>query len=604
MPYLARQPMKKACPWEPAGRDAMIRPSCGSATMASRPARGPGCDIAARLMNPTTDHDTGLRSISGNVIDPLARRIVPGTLTIAEGRIVAIARDPSPHATWLLPGFVDAHVHVESSLLPPSEFARLAVAHGTVGCVSDPHEIANVLGVAGVDYMLDDASRSPLRFLFGAPSCVPATPYDHAGAVLDAPTVAGLLDRPAIGYLSEVMNYPGVVAGDPDMLAKIAAARVRGKPVDGHAPRLRGPMLAAYAAAGISTDHECGDRGEALEKIGLGMKILIREGSAARNFEALAGLLESHPGSCMLCSDDKHPDQLLTGHIDDLVRRALARGTGLFDVLGAASVNPVRHYGLDIGLLQPGDSADFIEVDDLATLSIRRVFIGGRVAAEGGATTWPRISAATPNVFHARPVAPATLTIPAAATDEGRPVRVIEALDGQLVTGCGWAPARVVDGRLVARPAEDLLTIAVVDRYDDRRRPSVALVRNFGLRQGAIASSVAHDSHNIVAVGATDADLARAINLVIGSRGGLAAVGPTRDLLLPLPIAGLMSDRDGAEVAARYIELDRMAKALGSTLSAPFMTLAFMALLVIPSLKLGPAGLFDVDRFGFVPLFD
>jgi len=553
------------------------------------------------MNRPATDTPDFWR-ISGNVVDPVVRRIRPATLTIASGRIAGISWDSIEHDTWLLPGFVDAHVHVESSLLPPCEFARMAVAHGTVATVSDPHEIANVLGVPGVEFMLDDARRSPFHFCFGAPSCVPATPFDHAGATLDAARVATLLDRRDVGHLSEVMNYPGVVAGDAEVLAKLAAARARGKPIDGHAPGLSGPALAAYVAAGISTDHECVTIAEALEKLRLGMRILIREGSAARNFDTLAPLIDSHSDRCMLCSDDLHPDLLATGHIDRLVRRALARGSDLFNVLQAASVNPVRHYGLDVGLLQLGDSADFIEVEDLVSLRIRRVFIGGTVAAADGSSTWPRLTSATPNRFAARPKTAAEFVIPATAADAGRPLRVIEARDGQLVTGRVIAPARVVAGGLAADPGTDTLTIAVVDRYDDRP-PAVAFVRNFGLREGAIASSVAHDSHNLVAVGTSDEAVARAVNLVIESRGGLAAVGPDSHRLLPLPIAGLMSDRPGTEVAAAYAELDQFAKALGSRLAAPFMTLAFMSLLVIPSLKLGPTGLFDVERFMSVGLF-
>jgi adenine deaminase len=538
--------------------------------------------------------------ISGNLVDPVARRIRPATLTLANGRIAAIAWDTIEHPTWLLPGFVDAHVHVESSLLPPREFARMAVAHGTVATVSDPHEIANVLGVPGVEAMLDDACGSPLKFLFGAPSCVPATGFDHAGAVIDAAGVAALLDRPDIGYLSEMMNYPGVIAGDPDVLAKIAAAVARGKPVDGHAPQLTGEPLRRYVAAGITTDHECVSLAEAREKVELGMQILIREGSAARNFDALAGLLDSRPDRCMLCSDDKHPDMLAVGHIDQLVRRALARGTSLFDVLQAATVNPVRHYGLPVGLLQPGDPADFIEVDDLETLPVRRVFLDGRLAAADGATLWEHRPSATPNRFDAHPKAADDFAIrlPQAA---GRSVRVIEALDGQLVTGSLTLPARMAQGCVVADPEADVLLIAMVDRYDDRP-PVVALVRNFGLRDGAIASSVSHDSHSVVAVGTSPAALARAVNLVIEARGGLAAVGPAGTRVLPLPIAGLMSDLPGPDVAARYAEIDRFAKDLGSPLSAPFMTLSFMALLVIPALKIGPPGLFDVGRFAPVGL--
>jgi adenine deaminase len=551
--------------------------------------------------------------ISGNLVDPVARTIRPATLTIADGRIASItalpaadgptADGPAAQATWILPGFVDAHVHVESSLLPPAEFARLAVAHGTVATVSDPHEIANVLGIPGVVYMLDDARRSPFKFHFGAPSCVPATAFDHAGATIDAAGVAALLDRPDIGYLSEMMNYPGVIAGDAEVLAKIAAAKARGKPVDGHAPQLRGRDAAAYAAAGISTDHECVELDEAVGKIAVGMKILIREGSAARNFDALASLIDSHPDRCMLCSDDKHPDQLLLGHIDQLVRRALARGSDLFDVLQASTVNPVRHYGLDVGLLQVGDPADFIEVDDLENLRIRRVFVDGVLAAADGVSTWPRLESATPNRFDVRPKQSADFAIRVSPTAAGRLARVIEVRDGQLVTGAIRHPVKVVEERVQACLADDILTIAVVDRYDDRP-PAVALVKNFGLEAGAIASSVSHDSHNIVAVGTNDDDLARAINLVIEARGGLSVVGPGGEAILPLPIAGLMSDRPGQEVAAAYADLDRRAKALGSRLQAPYMALSFLALLVIPSLKLGPTGLFDVERFAPVGLFD
>jgi adenine deaminase len=478
----------------------------------------------------------------------------------------------------------------------------MAVVHGTVATVSDPHEIANVLGIPGVDFMLDDAHGVPFKFHFGAPSCVPATAFDHAGATIDATGVAALLDRPEIGYLSEMMNYPGVVAGDPEVLAKIAASRQRGKPVDGHAPRLRGPALAAYVAAGISTDHECVDRDEALEKIGLGMHVLIREGSAARNFDALCSLIDEHPDRCMLCSDDKHPDQLLTGHIDALVRRALARGSDLFDVLRVATVNPVRHYGLPVGLLQPGDPADFIEVDDLHGLRVRRTIIDGRQVSADGMPLWPQRKADTPNRFTTRPKTADDFTIRATAADHGRMVHVIGALDGQLVTESLRRPASVHEGRLRSDPAADVLTIAVVDRYDDRP-PALGLVANFGLGTSAIASSVAHDSHNIVAVGGSESAIARAVNLLIDCRGGLAAVGQGREAVLPLPIAGLMSDRPGIEVAAGYAAVTRLAREFGSRLDSPFMTLAFMSLLVIPALKLAPMGPFDVERFAPVDLF-
>lgn len=541
--------------------------------------------------------------ISANLVDPLARRIRPATITVEGGRIADVHFDEAEHPTWILPGFVDSHLHVESSLLPPSELARMAIVHGTVAAVSDPHEIANVLGVPGIEYMLSDARGIPFKLHFGAPSCVPATPFDHAGATIGPEDVAALLDHPDIGYLAEMMNYPGVVAGDPGPHAKIAAARARKKPVDGHAPRLRGADLRAYVESGISTDHEIIELDEAMEKIAAGMFVIVREGSAAKNFDALCPLIDSRPDRCMFCSDDKHPDDLLLGHINLLVRRALARGSDLFDVLRVASVNPVKHYGLPVGLLQPGDPADFLEVDDLSTLRIRRVYVDGVLAAEDGVARWPHRPPAAPNRFSAHAKRPEDFRVPVTAAQAGKRVRVIEAIDGQLVTGCALLAPRVESDLLMASPAEDVLKLALVDRYEDRP-PAVAMVKGFGLARGAIASSVSHDSHHLVAVGATDAELARAVDLVVAARGGLSAVGLEHEEILPLPIAGLMSDRPGAEVAARYSTLDRYAKQLGSRLSAPFMTLSFMALLVIPALKLSPNGLFDVERFRRVGLFE
>ncbi|HEX4129032.1 MAG TPA: adenine deaminase [Pirellulales bacterium] len=536
--------------------------------------------------------------VSGNIVDVHRRRVFPGTVVLRSGRIVEVVEEAGPYSTYLAPGFVDAHVHVESSMLPPAEFARLAVVHGTVATVSDPHEIANVAGIDGVDYMLASARQAPLKICFGAPSCVPATSFDRAGAHLGPEEVAALLARPEIGYLSEMMNYPGVIAGDAEVMAKLAAARRAGKPIDGHAPGVRGEALRHYVAAGITTDHECVALDEAREKAALGMKILIREGSAAKNFEALWPLLRESPEQCMLCSDDKHPNDLVEGHIDALVRRAVALGVDVFDAWRAASVNPVEHYRLDIGLLRPGDPADMIEVDDLETVRVLRTWIGGRLVARAGESLVPRVPTAAINRFATKPKRPADFAIPA----QGEHVRVIEALDGQLVTRSLVLPATVRDGFVVSDTSADVLKMAVVDRYHDAA-PAVALVKNFGLRRGAIASSVSHDSHNIVAVGASDEELARAVNLVIEVRGGISVAGPNVEAVLPLPIAGLMSDGEAGHVAREYARLDRLAKELGSPLTAPFMTLSFMALLVIPALKLGPQGLFDVEAFRPAPLF-
>lgn len=534
-----------------------------------------------------------VQSISGQVVDLFKREIFAGTVEWSVGRITAIRRDAKVRDKRLImPGLVDAHIHIESSLLPPSEFARLAVIHGTVATVSDPHEIANVLGEAGVRYMLADARRSPLKFNFGAPSCVPATTFETAGARLDAKAVARLLARKDVRYLAEVMNFPGVLGGDPELMAMIAAARREGKQVDGHAPGLRGAQAKAYADAGITTDHECFTLGEAEDKIAAGMKILIREGSAARNFEALAPLLKTHPERCMFCCDDLHPDLLVKRHLDEHVRRALATGADKFDVLRAASVNPVEHYGLKVGLLREGDAADFIVVDGWKKFRVGRTYVDGALLASGGRTRLRRLPPKPANKFKARPVKAADFAMKA----NGAAVNVIEAFNGQLVTKHLALPAAEIG---VGR---DVLKIAVVNRYAPRAPVAVGYVRGFGLKAGALASSVAHDSHNIVAVGVDDASLAAAVNLVIAGRGGLGVAGPRVRAALPLPIAGLMSAVDGRTAARVYTRLDRAAKKLGSKLDAPFMTLSFMALLVIPDLKLSDRGLFSAAKWGFVPV--
>jgi adenine deaminase len=555
--------------------------------------------------------------LSGNIVDLHARRIYPGTVEWAGGRITRLRPEPGRrYAHYIAPGLVDAHIHIESSLLPPAEFARWAVVHGTVATVSDPHEIANVLGGAGVDFMVRDGRRTPFKFNFGAPSCVPATGFETAGAALGARAVARLLARPEIRYLSEVMNFPGVLAGDPSLRAMIAAAKKLGKPVDGHAPGLRGRKAARYAAAGITTDHECFTRPEALDKLRAGMKILIREGSAARNFAALAPLLKSHPDRCLFCCDDLHPDLLMLRHLDEHVRRALRGGADRFDVLRCASVHPVEHYHLDVGQLRVGDPADFIVFEGWKNFRVRRTYLRGALVARDGRSRLPRQPSRQPNKFKARPrrvedfAVPwrgADLLRPAGAGAKGRSktaplLNVIAAIDGQLVTRHVRLRARVVAGALVADPRRDLLKIAVVNRYAPRAPVAVGFIRGFGLRAGALASSVAHDSHNIVAVGVDDAALCAAVNLVIRHRGGLSVVGRGRPAVLPLPIAGLMSGADGRTVARRYTALDARAKALGSRLGAPFMTLSFMALLVIPDLKLSDRGLFSGAQWGFTPL--
>jgi len=534
-------------------------------------------------------------NISGNVVDIKAKRIYTGTVHVERGRISRIDETgpETSGAPYLLPGFIDAHVHVESSMVVPSEFARMAVVHGTVATVSDPHEIGNVLGVAGVEYMIANGKQVPFKFYFGVPSCVPATVFETAGATIGVDDVHALLKKEDVRYLAEMMNWPGVLYKDADVIAKIALAQRYEKVVDGHAPGLRGEQARSYIEAGMSTDHECFTAEEALDKLKYGMKIIIREGSAARNFEALIGILADHADSIMFCSDDKHPDSLEDGHINLLVRRAQAKGLDIFNILKAACINPVEHYGLSVGQLRAGDAADFIVVDNLRDFTVLQTFIDGTLVAERGKTKIGRTPVSIVNAFAIG--AKQAVDFQMAAPKSGQ-LRVIEAIDGQLVTNALLFSPKVVNGFAVADTERDLLKIAVVNRYQEAR-PAVAFIKNFGLTRGAIASSVGHDSHNILVVGVDDESIARAVNLIIAEKGGVSAVDGTTEYVLPLPVAGIMSADDGYVVAKQYKHIDALAKGMGSTLGAPFMSLSFMGLLVIPSLKLSDKGLFDGEDF-------
>ena len=539
-----------------------------------------------------------MKQIEGYLVDIESESIFPARVTIEQKKIAGISKLKSAEERYILPGFIDAHVHIESSMLTPAEFARLAVVHGVVATVSDPHEIANVLGLEGIVYMIENAEKVNFKIYFGASSCVPATPFETAGAKVTAKDIETLFRKYKVKYLGEMMNWPGVLNDDPEVLAKIALAKKFNAPVDGHAPGLMGDDAVKYIKAGISADHECYQIEEALHKLKHGMKIIIREGSAAKNYEELHELLFSYPDQVMFCSDDKHPDELVKGHINSLVVRSIRKGVNLFNLLRAACLNPVRHYDLDVGLLQPGDPADFIVVDSLLDFNVLQTWINGELVAENGKTKIPRVESAVINHFNTGYKFPNDFLI----KSEKEKIPVIEAMDQQLITHKIEVPARKdQDGFLLADPENDILKIIVANRYQDVK-PAVAFVKNFGLKEGAIASSVAHDSHNIIAVGVNDDFLSRAVNLVIDQKGGAAAVSETQEMVLPLPVAGLMSIDDGYRVAALYEEIDGLAKEMGSTLASPFMTLSFMALLVIPSLKLSDKGLFDGEQFEFVTL--
>lgn len=539
--------------------------------------------------------------IRGNLVDALTRSMQPVEIHLQGDKIQSIkpldGSVPDLTLPFILPGFIDAHVHIESSMLIPSAFAALAVTHGTVATVSDPHEIANVCGMEGVKFMIENGRQVPFKFYFGAPSCVPATVFETAGDSLDPDQVRTLLEMEEVKYLSEMMNFPGAITGDPEVMAKINAAKALGKPVDGHAPGLRGEALKAYVDRGISTDHECFTLEEALEKISLGMKVIIREGSAAKNFDALHPLIERYPDMIMFCSDDKHPDSLVAGHINQLCARAVAEGHDVFHVIRAACINPVLHYRLNVGLLGEGDPGDLVLVDNLRDFKVLATYINGRKVAEKGISLidTSNISIEPINRFGIGEINKEALML-SVTGDYTNPV--IGCKDGQLITDKLQLSPINKEGTWQSDTQNDVLKMVVVNRYYPAP-VAVAFVHAFDLKEGAIASSVAHDSHNIVAVGVDDDSLCKAINLVIQARGGVSCVGNEKEHVLPLPIGGLMSADDGRIVAEAYTAIDLAAKALGSTLSAPFMSLSFMALLVIPHVKLSDKGLFDGDRFQF-----
>ncbi len=540
-------------------------------------------------------------SVKGNIVDVVSRRIFPGEIFVENGKIVNILERNEEYENYILPGLIDSHVHIESSMLIPSRFSYFAVKNGVVAVITDPHEIANVLGIKGVDFMIEDSKKVPLKVYFGAPSCVPATSFETSGAVLDSKAVNELLKRKEIYFLSEMMNFPGVVFGDEEVLKKIEAAKKHGKPVDGHAPGLSGEDLKKYVQAGISTDHECFTLEEAEEKIALGMKIQIREGSAAKNFEALYPLIDKYPDKVMLCTDDSHPDDLKKGYINKIVKMAFAKGLDVFNVLRAATLNPVKHYGLDVGLLQEGDFADFIVVDNLENFNVLQTYINGQKIYDGENVLFdfPELTE-KPNKFVKNYLMEDDLRI----EPKSSKIRVIKAFDGELITETIVADAKIENNNVVSDVENDILKIIVLNRYQ-KAKPAIGFITGIGLKQGAIATTVAHDSHNIIAVGVNDYEILKVVNKLIDLNGGLVVSKGDENLeYLTLDVAGLMSaENNPLTVAEQYENLNKLAKELGTPLHAPFMTLSFMALLVIPELKLSDKGLFDGKAFKFTVLF-
>lgn len=535
---------------------------------------------------------------SGNIVDVKAKQVFKGCVEVQNGKIKNIQRKNVKENEFILPGFIDAHIHIESSMLIPSEFARLAVVHGSVASISDPHEIANVMGAEGVRYMINNGKKVPFKFYFGAPSCVPATVFETAGAEINIDDVKELLQMKEIRYLSEMMNFPGVLFNDEMVMQKIQAAKDAGKVIDGHAPGLRGDDAKKYIESGISTDHECFTKEEALDKIKYGMKIIIREGSAAKNFDALISLLDEFPEQIMFCSDDKHPNELEIGHINLLAKRAVNEGIDVMKVIRACTLNVVDHYGLDVGLLQKGDNADFIITKDIVNFEVLSTYINGELVAHNGCPMIKSVNEKSINKFNCNSIIENDIWVNA----ESKQIHVIEAMDGQLITNDIILDAKNENGNIVSDPENDILKLVVLNRYKPSP-PTMAFVRNFGIKKGAIASTVAHDSHNIIAVGTSEKEIINSINLLVSSKGGISFINEEIEKVLKLPVGGLMTTKDGYETAKAYDEMDQLAKGLGSTLSAPYMTLSFLALLVIPKLKLSDKGLFDGGNFKFTSLY-
>ena len=535
--------------------------------------------------------------ISGKIVDVHNRKLFGGEIEIVGKKIAGIIEKENIPDVYIMPGLIDAHIHIESSMITPGSFATAVVSRGTIGTVSDPHEIANVLGIEGINYMIEDGKKTPFRFYFGAPSCVPATEFESGGATLGPDEIQNLLLRDEIKYLAEMMNFPGVISGNKEVLKKIEIARKLNKPVDGHAPGLTGEDLRKYIRSGITTDHECNSLEEALEKISLGMKVIIREGSAGRNLNALKDLYRLNPGMIMLSSDDIHPEMLQKRHLDKLISFLVNDGYDLFDIIRSATLNPVIHYNLDAGLLRTGDNADFIIVDDPAEMNVLETWINGEKVFDHGKVLFKYTPGLPINNFHCSRINRSELSV----KNKGTEIRVITAFDGDLFTKeiiHETGNSKIYETDIT----EDILKIIVKDRYRDAP-PAVAFIKGFGLKKGAFASSVAHDSHNIIAVGVKDDDIVNVVNEIVRLKGGLAVTDGEKISSLQLNVAGIMSDRSCSDVAAQYEKLSDIVKNLGSPMSAPFMTLSFMALLVIPELKLSDRGLFDVRSFCHVPLF-
>jgi adenine deaminase len=538
-------------------------------------------------------------SVKGVIVNPTSRTKEGGEILISNGEIKSIIKNPKIKNPFILPGFIDSHVHIESSMLIPSQFARMAVKHGTIAVVTDPHEVANVAGIEGIWFMLSDARKTPMHFFFGVPSCVPASPLEKSGATLNSTDVKSLLSEDDFLYLAEMMNFPGVINDDEEVVRKISAAKELGKPIDGHAPGLSGEDLIKYVASGIETDHECSTTEEAIQKIKLGMKVLIREGSAAKNFDTLISLVKEFPKSVMFCTDDCHPDYLEKGHINKLVAKAIKQGYDFFDVIYAATINPINHYKLPLGRLKENDPADFILVKDLDNFEVLATYIKGKPVYSNNKINFSVKNVVRPKFSFRSSFRAEDLNV----FCSGQKLNVIGAIEGELLTKWTKEDSPVPIGENVyANPKDDFLKIVLLDRYSEDP-PVVCYIRGFGLKTGAIAASIAHDSHHIICIGCEDESIEQAFEWIISQKGGICFAKKQKVKGIPLPFFGLMTNLEGTSISKKYHNLNKLVRDAGSNLNSPFMTLSFMALTVIPELKVFHNGLFDANNFKKVPLF-
>ncbi|MCF8357528.1 MAG: adenine deaminase [Prolixibacteraceae bacterium] len=540
-----------------------------------------------------------MKIIEGNIVDVVKREIFKGRIFF-ENNISKIERIEYVNDTnFILPGFIDAHLHIESTMLTPVEYSKIALKHGVIAAITDPHEIANVCGIDGINYMIDNAKKTPMKIYFGAPSCVPATPFENNGAIISAKEIEALFKSKKCFQLSEMMNFPGVINDDKDVWEKIKVAKKYNRKIDGHAPLLSGEGLKKYIEAGISTDHETTKLDEALEKIKDGMKIILRNSSASRDFLHLISLIETHPNKTMMCTDDCHPDDLEKGYINEMVKTAIEKGYNVFDVISIASKNAKDHYGTETGLLQLYDPADFIVIDNFKNFNIKKVFVNGIEQLNEDPIKKQNPKNEIINNFHQNKIFLNDVRFPS----KNKKINAIRIIEDSIITKKEKYQIKENVEYFESETEDDILKIVIVNRYK-KAKPTVGFVNGFNLKKGAIGSSVAHDSHNIVVIGVSDKEICKAISSIQESKGGLVAVNGNETHLLPLPIGGIMSDKSCEEVSRQYKSLNNIAKEMGCKIHAPFMTLSFMSLLVIPEIKIGDMGLFDVNKFSFINVYD